>query len=86
MVCCIICSTLTNCYGNFSSRSTIKFNSAGIENAFGISKSISGLGIIILLGLIIFGGIKRISSFAELIVPFMRLVYINGTGYYSCKY
>lgn len=33
--------------------------SAGIENAFGISKSISGLGIIILLGLIIFGGIKE---------------------------
>ncbi|TPB34268.1 sodium:alanine symporter, partial [Burkholderia pseudomallei] len=50
--------------------------SAGIENAFGISKSISGLGIIILLGLIIFGGIKRISSSAELIVPFMGLAYI----------
>ncbi|WP_250672849.1 alanine/glycine:cation symporter family protein [Paraclostridium ghonii] len=50
--------------------------SASIENAFGVSKSISGLGIIILLGLIIFGGIKRISSFAELIVPFMGLAYI----------
>ncbi|MGL5347334.1 MAG: alanine/glycine:cation symporter family protein [Peptostreptococcaceae bacterium] len=48
----------------------------GIENAFGTSTWISGIGIVLLLGLIIFGGIKRISSSAELIVPFMGAAYI----------
>ena len=48
----------------------------GMNNAFGIEPWISGLGIIVLLALIIFGGIKRISSAAELIVPFMGAAYI----------
>lgn len=34
------------------------------------------LGIVIVLGLIIFGGIKRIAKVAELVVPFMALGYI----------
>jgi len=35
-----------------------------------------GLGVGTLLGLIIFGGIKRIAAFAELVVPFMALAFI----------
>lgn len=49
---------------------------AGIENAFGISPFITGAAIVALLGLIIFGGVKRISKVAELIVPFMAIGYI----------
>lgn len=49
---------------------------SGINNAFGISKNLIALILMIALGLIIFGGIKRISSAAEKIVPFMGLVYI----------
>ncbi len=48
----------------------------GIENAFGVETWMSGIFVVALLGLIIFGGIKRISSAAELIVPFMGAAYI----------
>lgn len=49
---------------------------AGIKNAFGISPYITGGFIVALLGLIIFGGVKRIGKAAELIVPFMAIGYI----------
>ncbi|SFA42532.1 alanine or glycine:cation symporter, AGCS family [Parageobacillus thermantarcticus] len=49
---------------------------AGIENAFGIDPAITGIGIVVLLGAIIFGGVKRIARVAEFIVPFMALGYI----------
>ncbi|KXG76158.1 alanine/glycine:cation symporter family protein [Thermotalea metallivorans] len=49
---------------------------AGIRNAFGISPYITGGFIVGLLGLIIFGGVKRIGKAAELIVPFMAIGYI----------
>ncbi|PLT33946.1 sodium:alanine symporter family protein [Bacillus sp. V5-8f] len=48
----------------------------GVENAFGIHPAITGAGIVILLGFIIFGGVKRIANAAQLIVPFMALGYI----------
>lgn len=49
---------------------------AAIENAWGVSTAVTGAGIVIALGLIIFGGIKRIARFAELVVPFMAIGYI----------
>ena len=42
----------------------------------GTNKLIATAGILILLGLIIFGGIKRIAKFTEIVVPFMALGYI----------
>ncbi|MCH6255028.1 alanine:cation symporter family protein [Puniceicoccaceae bacterium K14] len=47
-----------------------------IETAFGLNTRISGIIIIALLGLIIFGGIKRISLAAQYMVPFMAMGYI----------
>ncbi|MGG4267743.1 alanine/glycine:cation symporter family protein [Peribacillus simplex] len=49
---------------------------AGMENAFGIKPAITGIAIILLLGFIIFGGVKRIANAAQIIVPFMALGYI----------
>lgn len=49
---------------------------AGMENAFGIDKSITGFFIIALLALIIFGGVKRIATVAQYTVPFMAIGYI----------
>ncbi|MGG3495431.1 alanine/glycine:cation symporter family protein [Peribacillus simplex] len=49
---------------------------AGMENAFGIEPAITGIAIILLLGFIIFGGVKRIANAAQIIVPFMALGYI----------
>ncbi len=56
----------------------VQSNSIGsaVEVAFGISPSITGLVIVALLGLIIFGGVKRIGKVAEMIVPFMAGAYI----------
>lgn len=48
----------------------------GMENAFGVDKAITGFIIIFLLGLIIFGGVKRIASVAQIAVPFMALGYM----------
>jgi AGCS family alanine or glycine:cation symporter len=47
-----------------------------MEDAFGISPAITGMIVVILLGVIIFGGVKRIAKFAEIVVPFMALGYV----------
>jgi AGCS family alanine or glycine:cation symporter len=44
--------------------------------AFGIPAQISGAVVAILLGLIIFGGVKRIGRTAEILVPFMAIAYM----------
>ena len=49
---------------------------SSFEDAFGIPTWITGLGLVIVLGLIIFGGIKRIAAAAEIIVPVMAVGYI----------
>ncbi len=49
---------------------------AAVQNAFAVPPAVTGVGIIALLGLIIFGGVKRLGKAAELIVPFMALGYI----------
>ncbi len=56
----------------------IQSNSIGlaVERAFEIDPMITGAVTVILMGIIIFGGIKRISKVAELVVPFMAVGYI----------
>ncbi len=44
--------------------------------ALSLTKIISGISIVVVLGFIILGGIKRIASFTQVIVPFMALAYI----------
>lgn len=47
-----------------------------VKNAFNIPVEVTGGIITILLGLIIFGGVKRIGKVAEIVVPFMAAAYI----------
>lgn len=47
-----------------------------MTNAFNIPVSYTGAGVVLLLALIIFGGVKRIGKVAEIIVPFMAGGYI----------
>ncbi|MFC0537936.1 alanine/glycine:cation symporter family protein [Pelagicoccus mobilis] len=56
----------------------IQSNAIGsaVETAFGVDPKITGIGIIALLGLIIFGGVHRIGHVAQLAVPFMALGYV----------
>jgi len=49
------------------------------SEAFGLisyAKLYAATGIVLLLGFIIFGGIKRIANFTQVVVPFMALAYI----------
>ena len=48
----------------------------GVQNAFGVSPTVTGIALVIVLALVIFGGLKRIASSAEFIVPFMAGAYI----------
>jgi AGCS family alanine or glycine:cation symporter len=56
----------------------VQANSIGtaVENAFGLPTMLTGGIVAALLGLIIFGGIKRIGRAAQLMVPFMAIGYI----------
>src|SRR5690606_32760810 len=47
-----------------------------VHNAWGVPTTVSAALIVIALGAIIFGGVKRIAAFAQIVVPFMALAYI----------
>jgi alanine or glycine:cation symporter, AGCS family len=49
---------------------------AGMETAFNIDKRVTGGFLVLLIGIIIFGGIKRIATVAQYVVPFMALAYM----------
>lgn len=50
-----------------------------VSRAFNIPQLIIGIAIAIIAGLIFVGGMKRIASFAEMVVPIMAAVYILGS-------
>lgn len=56
------------------------FKNTKLGNIAGISvtKLLIGIALAVIAGLIILGGLKRIASFAEKIVPFMAVTYILG--------
>lgn len=54
-------------------------NTQTMDTAFGVislAKLYTATAIVLLLGFIIFGGIKRIANFTQVVVPFMALAYI----------
>jgi AGCS family alanine or glycine:cation symporter len=54
-------------------------NSATVDTMFGLlskAKLYTAFGIVVLLGFIIFGGVKRIAQVTQVIVPFMALAYM----------
>jgi len=53
-----------------------KMVESGLVGSVGTHRLITTAGVLVLLGFIIFGGIKRIANFAQIVVPFMALAYI----------
>ena len=49
-----------------------------LKTSFGISTWIVGIVLVVISAAVILGGIKRIAAFAELLVPFMAVVYLLG--------
>ncbi len=54
--------------------------SSALKGSFSISHTITGFIVSILAGFVIIGGIKRIATMTERLVPFMSLLYILGAG------
>lgn len=61
--------------GNMTQSNSI---SVSLKKSFGFSPAITGIVVAIIVGIIIFGGIKRIARVSEKIVPFMAIIYILG--------
>lgn len=51
---------------------------ASLKATFGIEEIVTGAVLSVLLGLIILGGIKRIASVTEKLVPIMAIIYVIG--------
>ncbi len=49
---------------------------AGLNNAWGITPTITAAALVITLGFIIFGGVRRIAAFTQVVVPFMAIAYL----------
>lgn len=61
--------------GNMSQVNSIALN---MKAAFHVPTAVTGVVLMILAGLVILGGIKRVASVTEKLVPFMALAYIVG--------
>ncbi len=62
--------------GNMTQVNTIATN---MLEAFSIPKFVTGIVVLILVGLVVIGGLKRIAAVTEKIVPTMVILYIVGT-------
>jgi alanine or glycine:cation symporter, AGCS family len=51
----------------------------GFENTSGLNTSITGILLVVLLAAIIFGGVKRIATVTQMVVPFMAIGYVIVT-------
>ena len=49
---------------------------SSVKNAFAIDSTWIGIGLAVLLGLIIYGGVKTIANVTQWVVPFMAIAYI----------
>lgn len=49
-----------------------------LQDSFGINPMITGLVMMVVTGVVIIGGIKRIGEVTEVLVPFMALLYLGG--------
>lgn len=61
--------------GNMSQINSIAGN---MKSAFGIPNIVTGIVLMVATGLVVIGGIKRIASVTEKLVPFMAIIYIIG--------
>ena len=49
-----------------------------LYTSFGVPTWAAGAGLVLLSGAVILGGIKRIAAFAQVLVPFMAIIYLAG--------
>lgn len=71
----VFCGLASFGIGNMTQANSI---ASGLKESFGLDPRITGVILMILVALVILGGIKRIASVTEKIVPFMAIFYILG--------
>ena len=71
----IFCLLASFGIGNMSQINSIAEN---MNSAFSIPKAVTGIILMLLAGLIILGGLKRVAAVTEKLVPFMAIAYIVG--------
>ena len=72
----IFCLLASFGIGNMSQVNSISIN---MNSAFEIPAKVVGIVLAVLAALVIVGGLKRIASVTEKLVPFMAIIYIIGT-------
>ena len=73
---CCFCLLASFGIGNMTQVNTIATN---MLDAFSIPKFVTGIAVLILVGLVVVGGLKRIAAVTEKLVPAMVIIYILGT-------
>lgn len=71
----IFCLLASFGIGNMSQANSV---SSALSSGFGVPAWATGAAIVILCGVVMLGGIRRIGAVAEKIVPFMAVLYILG--------
>ena len=71
----IFCVLASFGIGNMSQINSISGN---MKSAFGVPTYVTGIALLILAALVIVGGLKRIASVTEKLVPFMAIIYVLG--------
>ncbi|MDE5598740.1 MAG: alanine:cation symporter family protein, partial [Lachnospiraceae bacterium] len=72
----IFCFLASFGIGNMTQVNSI---SGSMETVFGVPTWVTGIAVLILGGLVIVGGLKRIAAVTEKIVPFMVILYMIGS-------
>ncbi|MBQ0103704.1 MAG: sodium:alanine symporter family protein [Prevotellaceae bacterium] len=84
---CIFTAIAAFGIGNTVQANAISTNICVLTNGFiddELCKLITGISIAIIIGLVIFGGVKSIARFCTALVPFMAVFYILGCIYILC--
>ncbi|WP_343210523.1 alanine/glycine:cation symporter family protein [Anaerolentibacter hominis] len=71
----VFCALASFGIGNMTQANSI---ADGLDNSFGIPPYITGIVLMIFISLVVVGGIKRIASVTEKLVPFMAITYLIG--------
>ncbi len=72
----IFCVIASFGIGNMSQVNSIAIN---MSSAFHVPAIVTGLVLMVIAGLVIVGGLKRIAAVTEKLVPFMAVIYLIGT-------
>ena len=73
----IFAIAITLCYAFVFNAVQTNTIAASMDNSFGVNKIFVGIGVVLLTAMIIFGGIKRIVSVTQWLVPVMAIAYIG---------